>query len=256
MEDITTEQEQDASPQPLVYAFTNEQLRYLKTLAEYSESYAWMLHRTAEYYSKISKRLTYSAVICGLVSATMIFGNMFPETINKGVTGSLTMITAILNVTNNHFEYQNKAEKNRDLTKQYRKLFNEIKIILSREDKAKGEDPEMILKTYLKEYTKLEDHSPEIPPWIRDLFDRQHPDISVSTKIGGLGTIRINPIQPISHISGLGLTPRPPYPEGQGPSGRYPEGQGPSGRYTGNRPQQVLTDIIITDDNTTPPSDT
>ena len=28
------------------------------------------------------------------------------------------------------------------------------------------------VKTYLKEYTKLEDHSPEIPPWIRDLFDK------------------------------------------------------------------------------------
>lgn len=170
--------------------FTEEQLRLLQKIAEYSVAYGWMLHRTSEYYSALYKKLSFGAITLNIISSSLIFSILINDiTVIKGVSGIITVVSALLSVANTYFKYQALAEKNQQLAKKFRNTDMEIQIILAKTEKG---DPDILLQKYRTIYASLEDDCPEIPPWIQRQFEIQHPNVHVPAKVGGVGTIRIH----------------------------------------------------------------
>jgi hypothetical protein len=149
--------------------------------AETARFYAWMHHRTSEYYYRLNNSLSLPLIIFGTISGSANFtlvGNKTSSylytTIIPFIIGFLNLLTVVLSASTKFLKCAELSENHIEFYKQYTKLVRNICLELALPPNHRKHSSESS-HIFRNEFDRLISESPNIPQFIIVEFNNKFP---------------------------------------------------------------------------------
>jgi len=145
----------------------HKQEKLIKSWGEKCLGYRWLLHRNAQYHSKINRNLSISNISLSTVASlgTLMGTSLEGGSILLYVFGFINLVSVGIASVHKFLRSGEQFELNIQTSKQFSRLARDISLELSLE-KEDRMDAVNYCNKVREEYDKIMDRVPEIPNWV------------------------------------------------------------------------------------------